>query len=144
MIKNYFKTAWRNLAKHRSNTLINVLGLALGICSALVIFLIVSHELSYDTFHPDRDRIYRIVNDQQDNATGNTDHVGGMINALPCQQFNKKLEERVGCQGPVIGSQRKRSNAQSDFRNQASNLKKSSIALTALSYRSCPMPVMTT
>jgi len=89
MIKNYFKTAWRNISKHRSNTLINVLGLGLGICSALIIFLIVSFELGFDTFHPDKDRIYRIVTDQQDNATGNTDHIGGSINALPMTVRNE-------------------------------------------------------
>ncbi|HJP64036.1 MAG TPA: ABC transporter permease [Mucilaginibacter sp.] len=89
MIRNYFKTAWRNIAKHRSNTLINVLGLALGICSALVIFLIVSSELSYDNFHPDKDRIYRIVTDQQDNTTGNTDHIAGSISGLPMAVRNE-------------------------------------------------------
>src|ERR1700761_142984 len=89
MIKNYFKTAWRNIAKHRSNTVINVLGLALGICSALIIFLTVSFELGFDNFHPDKDRIYRIVSEQQDNATGNTDHIAGMINALPMTARNE-------------------------------------------------------
>jgi len=89
MIKNYFKTAWRNIAKHRSNTLINVLGLALGICSALIIFLIVSFELGFDNFHPDKDRIYRLVSEQQDNATGNKDYVAGMINALPMTARNE-------------------------------------------------------
>ncbi len=89
MIRNYFKTAWRNITKHRSNTIINVLGLALGICSALIIFLIVSYELGFDNFQTDKDRIYRIVSDQQDNATGNTDHVGGMINALPMTVRNE-------------------------------------------------------
>jgi putative ABC transport system permease protein len=61
MIKNYFKTAWRSIARNKVYAGINILGLSLGICACLVIYLITSFELSYDTFHPDKDRIYRIV-----------------------------------------------------------------------------------
>jgi putative ABC transport system permease protein len=61
MIQNYFKTAWRNLARHKVNTTINVLGLTMGITVCLIIFLLVRFELSYDRFHPDGNRIYRIV-----------------------------------------------------------------------------------
>jgi putative ABC transport system permease protein len=61
MFKNIFKTAWRNLTRHRVNTTINVAGLALGIVVCLIIFLLVRFELSYDRFHPDGDRIYRVV-----------------------------------------------------------------------------------
>ena len=63
MIKNYFKTAWRNLVRHKVNTTINVLGLALGITVCLIIFLLVRYELSFDRFHPNADRIYRVVGD---------------------------------------------------------------------------------
>jgi putative ABC transport system permease protein len=61
MLKNYFKTAWRSLVRNKVNTTINVLGLTLGIAVCLIIFLLVRFELSYDKFHPDGDRIYRIV-----------------------------------------------------------------------------------
>src|SRR3984957_17179420 len=61
MFQNYFRTAWRNLVRHKVNTTINVLGLTLGITVCLIIFLLVRFELSYDRFHPDKDRIYRIV-----------------------------------------------------------------------------------
>ena len=61
MLKNIFKTAWRNLLRHRVNTFINIAGLALGIVVCLIIFLLVRFELSYDRFHPAGDRIYRIV-----------------------------------------------------------------------------------
>ena len=63
MFKNYFKTAFRNLAKNKIFSLINVSGLSIGISSALVIYLIVSHDLSFDKFEKDRDRIYRVVSD---------------------------------------------------------------------------------
>lgn len=65
MFRNFFKTGWRSLVRNKAYTGINILGLALGISACLVIFLIVNHELSYDTFHPDKERIYRIVGSRQ-------------------------------------------------------------------------------
>ena len=61
MLKNYFQIAWRNISRHKIYTLINVTGLAFGICACLVIYLINSYDLSFDRFHPDGNRIYRIV-----------------------------------------------------------------------------------
>lgn len=63
MIKNYFTIAVRNFFKHKSFTLINVSGLAIGISAALVIYLIVQFEFSFEKFRKDNDRIYRIVSD---------------------------------------------------------------------------------
>ena len=65
MLKNYFKIAWRNIVRQKAYTAINVLGLALGICACVVIYLITNYELSFDRFHPDSDRIYRIVGEVQ-------------------------------------------------------------------------------
>jgi putative ABC transport system permease protein len=64
MIKNYFKIAWRNLWKNRSFSLINTMGLALGMACAIVIFTLVKYHLSFDNFHADADRIYRIVTEK--------------------------------------------------------------------------------
>ena len=63
MFRNYFNVAVRNLVKHRFYSVINVLGLAIGMTCCLLIFLYVQHELSYDTFHTKADRIYRVVTD---------------------------------------------------------------------------------
>jgi len=61
MLKNYFKIAFRNLTRNKIYTLINVLGLTMGIaCAALILFLVRYH-LSFDTFHTKKDRIYRII-----------------------------------------------------------------------------------
>lgn len=60
MLKNYFKIALRNLQRHRLHSAINVLGLAIGISACLVIFLLVHYQQSFDTFHPDKERIYRV------------------------------------------------------------------------------------
>src|SRR3989337_489730 len=61
MFKNYFTIAVRNLKRNKIFSLINIAGLAIGISASLVIYLIVQHELSYDKFHKDGDRIYRVV-----------------------------------------------------------------------------------
>src|SRR5436189_4899883 len=61
MFKNYFKTAWRSLTRHRVYSTINILGLTLGIASCLAIFLVVKYELSYDKFNSKAGRIYRVT-----------------------------------------------------------------------------------
>jgi len=60
MFRNYFTIAFRNLRKHSFYTLINVLGLAVGIASCLIIVAYVLNELSFDKQHKDADRIYRV------------------------------------------------------------------------------------
>ena len=79
MFKNYLKIAWRNISRNKAYTAINVLGLSLGICACLIIYLITSFELSYDTFHPDKDRIYRIVTLMQDAQGNSNDGASGVI-----------------------------------------------------------------
>ena len=61
MIKNYFKTAFRNLKRNKSYTLINIAGLAVGIAACLLIFLVIRFETSFDNFHPGKAHIYRIA-----------------------------------------------------------------------------------
>jgi putative ABC transport system permease protein len=63
MLRNYFKIAFRNLWRHRVFSFINIMGLTVGMTACLLIFLYVRFELSYDTFHPKADRIYRMVAD---------------------------------------------------------------------------------
>jgi putative ABC transport system permease protein len=60
MLNKLLPFALRRLGRHKLTTIINILGLTLGLLSCLVIYLYVSFELSYDTFHADRDRIYRV------------------------------------------------------------------------------------
>ena len=56
------------MAHNKAYSVINILGLALGICACIVIYLITSFEFSFDKFHPDGDRIYRMVGEAQNNA----------------------------------------------------------------------------
>jgi putative ABC transport system permease protein len=61
MIKNYLLIAWRNLLKHKIFSLINILGLAIGIAACLLIFLYVQHEFTFDQYNTKADRIARIT-----------------------------------------------------------------------------------
>ncbi len=74
MLKNYLKIAFRNLLKHKAYSLINILGLAVGIAACLLIVIFVLDELQYDRYHTDSDRIYRAtiaarINGKELNAT---------------------------------------------------------------------------
>ncbi len=60
MFKSYFLMALRNLKKHRTYTLINVFGLAIGLGATILILLYLQFEISYDRFHKNADSIYRI------------------------------------------------------------------------------------
>ncbi len=63
MFKNYLKVAARNLARYKGYAFINIMGLAVGIAASVLIFLYVADELSFDRFHENADRIYRITAD---------------------------------------------------------------------------------
>ena len=63
MFRNYFKIGWRNLLKHKGYSLINLLGLTLGITGAILIFTLVKYHLSFDTFHAKVERIYRVTSE---------------------------------------------------------------------------------
>lgn len=60
MIKNYFKATLRNLWKNKAYSSINILGLAIGLASFLVILLYLNHELSYDRWNPELERVYKV------------------------------------------------------------------------------------
>ena len=62
MIRNYFKTAWRNLVKNKSLTFLNVSGLAIGVAVCLTIGVWLQRELSFDNFHPNGKQIFRLTN----------------------------------------------------------------------------------
>ncbi|WP_019038301.1 ABC transporter permease [Psychroflexus tropicus] len=63
MIRNYFKIAWRNIWKNKMFSAINIVSLAIGLSASFVIGLMIYHDFSFDNFHPNKDRIYRLVTD---------------------------------------------------------------------------------
>ena len=61
MLRTYLQVAIRNLTKDKFYSVINILGLTVGLACFLIIYLFVQHELSYDTYYPDNERIYRLT-----------------------------------------------------------------------------------
>jgi putative ABC transport system permease protein len=61
MLNNYLKTARQNLRSHKAYVAINTTGLAVGIAACLLIFLLIQYETSFDNFHKNKERIYRVA-----------------------------------------------------------------------------------
>jgi predicted permease len=70
MVKNYFKTAWRNLMKNKGFSFINIAGLSIGMAAAILILLWVQNEMSVDGQYPKSDRLYLMYN--RDKFSGQT------------------------------------------------------------------------
>ncbi|AHM62863.1 hypothetical protein D770_23090 [Flammeovirgaceae bacterium 311] len=68
MWQNYLKIALRNIKRHKGYTLLNVAGLAIGMAACLLIAFFIKNELSYDNYHQDVDRLYRVAIDIQASA----------------------------------------------------------------------------
>jgi len=77
MIKNYLKIAWRNILRHKGYSGINIVGLAIGIAACVLILQYVTFELSYENFHTNKDRIYRVQQDRYDNGKISTQWAAG-------------------------------------------------------------------
>ncbi len=77
------RTTLRTLLRNRLSTAINLAGLTLGVTACLVIFLITHFELSFDTFHPDRGRIYRLVGQLSFTHKPGAEPVGFVPRAMP-------------------------------------------------------------
>ncbi|HEY0610858.1 MAG TPA: ABC transporter permease [Chitinophaga sp.] len=90
MIRNYFKMAWRALKKNYTFSLINIFGLSVWMTAAIFIMLWVKNEISYDSYHPQVDRIYRItdtirINKSENWIWGNSPYslLGAAKNTVP-------------------------------------------------------------
>ncbi len=69
MLQNYIKISFRHLVKHKVFSLINICGLALGMAASLLIVHYVSYEMSFDTFHKNAERIYRVCHNRYQDGT---------------------------------------------------------------------------
>lgn len=72
MIRNYFKTAWRNLVKSKLYASVNILGLATGLAGFMIILLYLNFELSYDRWDPSLERVYKIGEQKGDDINKHT------------------------------------------------------------------------
>src|SRR5450432_3852726 len=75
MLKNYFESAWRNLVRGKGFSVINILGLSIGMAGAILILLWLQNEISFDKFHANKDNIFEVYG-----LTNNTD---GHPSAIP-------------------------------------------------------------
>ena len=74
MLRNYLKITLRNFKKYPAFTLINVAGLSIGLACAILIYLFIEHEFSFDAFHANAERIYRVVVVEKDLGNGTEDY----------------------------------------------------------------------
>ena len=79
MLKNLFKTALRHIMKHYGYSILNILGLTIGITSALFLIIYVSDEVSYDRYHENAGRIYRV----ESSITEPDDHFNWIVAQIP-------------------------------------------------------------
>lgn len=111
MFSNYWKIALRNLFRHKSYTILNVAGLAIGIAACLLLFIVITYENNYESFYAKRDRTYRIVTEMK-NASGIMDYNPGVPNPLVAmvktqlpQLTVSPLMEHSGSQVTVLDNQ---------------------------------------
>ncbi len=87
MIKNYFTIAWRNLVNNKLHTVINVIGLTVGISACLTIFLLVNYEFGYNHLS-DADRIFRVYSNFSGAFDGTNRGVTTGVQAMVKDQFS--------------------------------------------------------
>lgn len=101
MIKNYFKTAWRNLLKNKFYSVINISGLTLGLAVGILILLWVQDELSFDSFHKQANNIYKL---ELFGGTGTSRQIWS-VDVAPMGPLAKQQLPEVKDQVRVTGNQ---------------------------------------
>ncbi|MFT3678997.1 MAG: ABC transporter permease [Ferruginibacter sp.] len=86
MIKNYFKTAFRNLLRNRKHATLNILGLAVALAACIIVFLVIQFETSHDKHLKNYDNIYQVVTKDVD---GEGEHYSGGV-PFPATKFLRK------------------------------------------------------
>ncbi|MEM1405756.1 MAG: ABC transporter permease [Bacteroidota bacterium] len=106
MFNNYIKVILRNLVKNKWFSLINVLGLTVGLTCSLIIYLYISQELSYDNFHNDSDRIYRITRSSE--TSSGIDYEAAvpypLINVLPTDFTQFEVATQVHADDQILAT----------------------------------------
>src|SRR5690349_15924621 len=95
MLKNYFKTAWRNLWRNKGFTITNILGLTIGIACTMVILLWVYDELTYDKFQKNYDNIYQVIANRDFNNQVFTDRSMAMPYASALENSSPQIKHAV-------------------------------------------------
>ncbi|MEP7106779.1 MAG: ABC transporter permease [Ferruginibacter sp.] len=95
MLKNYLKTAIRNMMRNKIFSLINILGLGLGIACSLLIYLWVQDERGYDNFHANSDRLFKVIVSDKD-KTGAIANSNDNTPGLLADALKKQIPEITG------------------------------------------------
>lgn len=100
MFRNYLTTAFRNFRKNRLYLFVNIVGLSIGISCCLVVYSILKHELTFDSWHPNADQLYRVV--QHYTGDNGMDFNGVLPNPMP-YAISQELAstEAIPMLGPV-------------------------------------------
>lgn len=103
MIRNYFKTAFRNFIRNRNYTIINIAGMAVGITVCMMIFIIIQYQTSFDAFHPEKDRIFRVLTEYHNADAGSISY--GKDVPVPLPVGIKTAFPQIEQVAPVFASQ---------------------------------------
>ncbi|HYE52808.1 MAG TPA: ABC transporter permease [Azospirillaceae bacterium] len=95
MFQHYATMAWRNLARHRLHAAINLLGLSVGLAAALLIFMYVRHELSYERHFANSDRIYRLATEPLEPGQGD-DGRKHALSPQPMAELLMQAADQIG------------------------------------------------
>ena len=96
MFKGYLSIAWRNLTKNKVFSLINILGLTIGMTVCMLIFLYVLNEFSMDNFHPDGKNIYRVMrNFERDGKESKVSYLSGTYAPAFMNDFKGEIKNAV-------------------------------------------------
>ena len=100
MLKNYFKTAWRNLMKSKVFSFINILGLTIGITVCMMIYLFIMNEFSVDNFHKNGDHIYRVTRIfKHDGESSSVSYLSGRYSPALLNDFKGQIVQSVRVNG---------------------------------------------
>src|ERR1700743_2349087 len=91
MIRNYIKTAFRNLWRNKAFSVINIVGLSVGLACCMLIFLYTMDEVSYDRFHKNAVNIYHLISDSK--AADGQVHKTSSTGDVPGPDFKRQLPE---------------------------------------------------
>ena len=83
MFRNSLKTAFRSLTRNRNYTIINITGLGAGIAVCMIIFIIIQFQTRFDTFHPKKDSIYRVLTESHHEDGGNISYAKNVPFHMP-------------------------------------------------------------
>ena len=96
MFRNYLKTAWRNLVKNKAFSIINILGLTIGITVCMMIYLFILNEFSVDNFHKNGKSIYRVMRHfKHDGKSSSVAYLSGPYAPALLNDFKGEIDKAV-------------------------------------------------